>query len=99
MKTVYGVRWIEVEFGQRPEGWKLYLDKDECAKDTQRGSKDGAYPGGGGYLGPERPLRMYEIPFDSLPEDVQERLGDSGSTWTENRWEPKFRDHGTSIPY
>lgn len=100
MKTVYGVQWIEVEFGQRYEGWSLYLDKEECIKETQRGSREGPYEGG--YLGPERPLRMYEIPFDSLDKETQLRLkakSSKGQAHTGNSWQPKFKDSGTSIPY
>lgn len=99
MEIVYGVRWIEVEFGQRPEGWKLYKDEKDCIKDTQRGSREGAYEGGGGYLGPERPLTMYKIPLSCLPETLHVAVLNEGSVWTENRWEPEFKDSGTNIPY
>lgn len=97
IKTVFGVQWIEVEFGQRDEGWSLYVDKDKCIEGTKKASRDGAYEGGGGYLGPERPLRMYEIPLDCLPEDVRSNLMKNGHAHTANRWQPKFKDSGTAI--
>ena len=90
LKVVYGVPWIEVEFGQRPEGWVLFLDKEQCIKDTKAASERGPYEGGGGYCGPERPLAYTEIPFDSLEEEYQERLEENGKTFTSNYWSPKF---------
>jgi hypothetical protein len=95
IKTVFGVRWIEVEFGQRDEGWALYTDKDRCVEATKKASQDGTYAGG--YMGPERPLRMYEIPFDCLDEDMRKSLKKSGHAWTPNHWNPKFKDSGSAI--
>lgn len=46
MVTVFGVPWIEVEFGQRPEGWKLYKDRAMAISDTRRASFEGPYEGG-----------------------------------------------------
>ena len=97
MKVVWGTPWIEVEsgWGSRPEGWKLFLDRDEAVKDTHRASKDGPYEGG--YIGPERPLKLYEIPFDSLPDVVQEKLRSSGKAFTSNYWDPKYKSAGSAI--
>lgn len=91
MKTVFGVEWIEVEFGQRPEGWKVFLDEEECAKSTLKSSSSGAYTGGGGYFGPVRPLEMYEIPWACLEPETKKALKDSRVAWTSNRWSPKFK--------
>ena len=96
MKIVYGVQWLESEFGQRMEGWCLYVDKDACIRRTQEGSKNGPYEGG--YYGPERPLRMYEIPFDSLDKSLQQDLTDKGTAHTSRNWQPKFKDQGTPVP-
>jgi hypothetical protein len=91
MKVVYGVEWIEIEFGQRDEGWALFLDKDECTKKTKEASARGPYPGGGGYCGPVRPLVAYEIPFAALDKKLQAELRKSGRTHTDNHWTPKFK--------
>lgn len=66
MKTLYLVPWIEVEFGwgDRPEGFKVFNNKDECISQTKKDFQDGEYEGGGGYFGPVNPLCYYEIPFD-----------------------------------
>ena len=88
MKTVFAVEWIEVEFGQRPEGYKLFLDKGQCILDTKKASAVGAYDGG--YIGPVRPLCYVEIPYDSLEEDLKGRLDEFSVTFTSNYWRPKF---------
>lgn len=88
MKIVYGVSWIEVEFGQRPEGYSLFLDKEKCIADTKKASENGPYPGG--YCGPVRPLHYVEIPFDSLEEKVQIVLNAKRECCTDNFWQPKF---------
>lgn len=30
MKIAYAVEWIEVEFGMRPMGYRIFLDLEEC---------------------------------------------------------------------
>lgn len=95
MRIVYGVQHIEVEFGQRCEGWALFADSDECVKRTKQASKDGVYDGG--YLGPERPLHYYEIPFDSLEEHMQTAIDEMGYSGTRNNWQPKFRGRRVAI--
>ena len=95
MKVVFGVQWIEIEFGQRLEGWSLFTNAEECVERTKEASAKGPYPGG--YIGPERPLRMYEIPFDSLDKETQKDLKKKGTAHTANNWQPKFKDSGTSI--
>jgi len=95
IKIVYGVEWIEVEFGQRSEGYALFLDKDECIRSTKRSSQRGPYPSGspvrGGYYGPVRPLSYVEIPFDSLEPEDKKKLRKTGYAHTANRWSPKFK--------
>ena len=88
---VYGVPYIEVDFGQRDEGWSLYLDKAECIKNTKASSARGAYSGGGGYYGPERPLHYYEIPIEGLEEEYVEKLMECGGAHTSNHWRPKYK--------
>jgi hypothetical protein len=97
MRVVYGVEWIESEFGQRSEGFKLFLDACECIKSTRESSEKGVYAGG--YLGPVRPLSMVEIPFDSLEEEYKEALEKDGSTFTSNHWCPRFKGAVTLIGY
>jgi len=97
MRVVYGVSWIEVDFGRRPEGYSLFMDKDKCIKDTKDASARGRYSGGGGYCGPERPLTYVEIPFDSLEPEYQERLEEHGACSTSNWWSPKFTGGRISI--
>jgi hypothetical protein len=97
MKTVFGVQWIEVEFGERDEGFLLHLDREASIKSAREASEKGAYAGGGGYCGPERPIRVYEIPFDSLEKDLRAKLKKSGFALTDNHWKPKFKDSGTVI--
>lgn len=88
MKVVYAVEWIEVEFGSRPEGYKLFLDKDVCIRQTKEDSRNGPYDGG--YLGPVRSLMYIEVPFDSLEDDLKKKLLEKGTTFTDNNWGPKF---------
>ena len=92
---VYGVRWIEVEFGQRDEGWALYVDLDECKESTKKASANGV--GEGGYYGPERPLKYYEIPLASLTEDQVENLRFFGFHRTDRKWSPKYFSSHTPI--
>lgn len=87
---VYGVEWIEVEFGQRPEGWALFTDLKTCIRETKKASERGPYEGGGGYLGPERPLYYYELPVEGLKEEYLEALVEKGRAHTDNYWGPKY---------
>lgn len=93
VKVVYAVQWIEVEFGQRDEGYALFVSKDECISSTQKSSRQGA--GEGGYIGPVRPLHYVEIPFDSLDDEYKKRLMKDGRCHTQNRWSPRFRGKHT----
>lgn len=92
---IYGVPWIEVEFGQRPEGWALFVDLDKCIKDTKTASRKGAYDGG--YIGPERPLYYYELPIEGMSSKIVAELKLKGKTHTDNYWSPKYRGNMTSI--
>lgn len=90
MKIVYGTQYIEIDFGQRDEGYKLSLDLETHIAAIKLASNNGAYSGGC-YFGPVRPLSYVEIPFDSLDESLQRLLDEKGSTFTPDRWEPKFK--------
>lgn len=95
METVFVVPWIEVEFGQRPEGWNVYLDEEHCKQDTRRASNLADYPGG--YYGPERPLHYFEVPVMCLPEATQLALDLAAKTQVfclDQDWSPVFK----SIP-
>ena len=94
---VYGVEWLEVEFGQRPEGWRLYMDKEDCIEKTKEASRNGPYTGGGGYFGPERPLQYFEIPVEGLDDDIKKKLLEKGVAHTNNWWNPKYKSNGTYI--
>lgn len=89
MKIVYAVNWIEVEFGQRNEGYHLYLDKADCIKSTKEASARGCYEGG--YYGPERPLIYVEVPWACLDAKHKKALKTKGSTTTANNWKPQFK--------
>lgn len=89
MKIVYGVPYIEVEFGQRDEGWCLYMTKAKCIRRTKKDSESGPYDGG--YYGPERPLYYIEIPFDSLEKKYRDELEKGNVVHTLNNWHPKFK--------
>ena len=92
MRIIYAVPWIEVEFGfgQRDEGHKLFVDLAECIASSKESSRTGC--SNGGYIGPERPLHYYEVPFDVLEKNAQEALN-SGKTinWSSNHWRPKMK--------
>ena len=99
MKVVYAVAYIEIEYGwgERPEGYALYLDKDKCAAQTKESSKHGNYESGEGYYGPVRPLSYREVPYDSLDEKLKKELDDKGVTHTDNHWSPKFEGKRINI--
>lgn len=87
--SVYGTPYIEVEFGQRDEGWKLFIDEQECIKRIKTDSKTGAYDGG--YIGPIRPLCYYEIPFMCLSKEEQKSIKSKRAIRSENHFSPKFK--------
>jgi len=88
MKIVYAVSYIEVEFGQRDEGYRLYTDVNECIKKTKEASARGSC--GEGYYGPERPLYYVEVPYDSLEKELQTKFLESDVVHTTERWQPRF---------
>lgn len=90
MDVVYGVQWIEVDFGQRDEGYKLFRDEQECIKSTKESSRNGPYEGGSGYMGPVRPLSYVEIPVTSLEKELRRKFKGNSVVWTDRRWKPKF---------
>ena len=79
-----------------PKVGVLYTDRKDCEKATREASARGPYPGGG-YCGPERPLKVYEIPLGCLPKAMKNELREAGRTASPNHWEPKFKDHGSPI--
>jgi len=87
-KSMYLVPYIEVEYGwgSRSEGYSVYSDLNECINNTKKNSERGNYESGGGYYGPERPLKYYEAPFDK-------KIVDKG--WADEL--PKFHARSTSI--
>jgi len=97
MKVCYGTPYIEVEFGQRDEGWMLYLTEKDCIASTKDASVKGVYSGGGGYYGPVRPLHYYEIPLAALDTSLKKNLKERNYTHTDNRWTPKFKGSRISI--
>lgn len=86
---IYAVCYIEVEFGERPEGWKLYVDLKKCIRETKRRSISGCYVGG--YYGPARPLHYYEIPIEGLDKEYLTSLKKDGVAFTENYWNPEYK--------
>lgn len=64
MNILYAVPWIEIEYGwgDRPEGYRIFSELDDCIKSTIKSSENGNYDDG--YFGPERPLHYYEIPYE-----------------------------------
>ncbi len=94
---IYAVQWIEVEFGQRPEGWALFTDVDRCISETKKSCKNGRYAEDGGYYGPVKPLRYHEIPVEGLTESVINDLKSEGKAITENEWSPKYLGKKISI--
>ena len=97
LDVCFAVPYIEVEFGQRSEGYKIYLKREKCVSETNRLSKDGVYPGG--YLGPERPLHYFEIPIDSLDGLQKDNLFLDGEIHTKNDWYPTFKGKNIYIEY
>lgn len=92
MDICYGVKWIEVEFGQRDEGYKLFTSLENAKKVSEEDVRSGHYSGG--YIGPEKPLTIYEIPIDCLPEKEKKEIRGANMlswTWIDNHWEPKFK--------
>ena len=92
-KVVYMVPWIEVEFGQRDEGCKLFLNKEECISVTKQDSAKGCYEGGGGYLGPKRPLYYYEIPYSELEDWMKRKFRNFSILFVGNDFKPKFKSN------
>lgn len=58
---LYAVPHIEIEFGSRHEGYALYLDEDQCIKETKEDSETGYYGTNGGYYGPVQPLHYFKV--------------------------------------
>ena len=91
MKVAYAVPYVEVEFGQRDEGWKVWLDLPQCLIGTRQAIENGRYENGGGYWGPVRPGYCYEIPYVSLSPKDRKILKDTGWVFKNNLWQPQFK--------
>lgn len=87
--VVYGVPWIEVEFGSRDEDMKLYKTLKEAQEGARKDSNKGAYDGG--YIGPERPERVIEILRDELDPQLLTWLDEGKNPFTDNNWHPRFK--------
>lgn len=87
---LYGVKYIEVEFGQRDEGWALYHDKLTMEKKTRFQSDIGTYEGG--YYGPERPLSYYEIPIICVEDRYNPLITNKDCIMTAANWSPRFKN-------
>ena len=88
MKTIFGVKWIEVEYGwgDRPEGWKLYATLQEAIDGAKADSANGNFEGG--YCGPTRPVTVVEIDAAEIQPITAGGLA-SGPTFTANHWNPQ----------
>jgi hypothetical protein len=86
MRFVYGVPWIEVEFGERPEGYKIFKCVHLCIETTRKDSANEPYSSGDGYLGPLRPLRYYKLRYDLLPSEYKKELESNPSCFLETLW-------------
>ena len=93
--VVYAVEWVEVEFGQCPEGYKLFLFENECVTQTLKDISNGSYQGG--YCGPARPTSYIKVPFNCLSQKTQHRLRLHFVTLTDKYWEPPFASARTFI--
>ena len=102
-EMVYIVKWIEIEFGERDEGYKIFLYLEDCIQVSKLDSERGAYQGG--YCGPQRPIGYYETSWECLEEKTQESLrhavnaGEGGIPWafSTKQWEPHLKSEWTSI--
>lgn len=99
MEICFAVPWIESEagWGRSHYGYKLFLDRDVCIRETKNSSsnnKDDEY-----YLGPVRPLVYYEVPKECIPQDNMTLfiLKEKGFCFTDDSWEPKFKSQAYSI--
>ena len=98
-KIVYCVPWMEFEFGTRKEGYKIFIDENECIETTKQDRENGIHEEG--YVGPMIPLRYFKVPFECLEEGPQANIigmiltqglvEDKDVTWSSNNWEPEFK--------
>lgn len=93
---VYAVEWVEIEFGQRAQGYKIFLDIETCVKHTKSDSEIGPY--NNSYYGPSRLLGYYEVPWRCLAPQIQRTLRKKVNkgikeifAFTENNWKPHIK--------
>lgn len=98
-ESAYIVPWLESEggWGQRSEGYKIYLDLEFCKKDTKEASAKGYMPSCDTYYGPARPLRYFEIPLDAIPAGLRMMLAANGKAHSVGDWEPKYKSKAFSM--
>jgi len=86
--VAYGTPWIEEEcgWGDRPEGWRLFLDREVAIRESKIDSIKGNYSSG--YIGPVRPLNIYEIKMDALEAKDITSLSKYRLAITRNYWSP-----------
>lgn len=87
---IYGVPWIEIDFGESSEGWVLFTNLKKCINETKKSNECGVYSDGTGYLGPERPLHYYELPVEGLDYKYVNELKINGIVYTTKYWHPKY---------
>lgn len=86
-KTAYVVEYVEVEFGQRPEGFVCFLSHEDAVARAKRDSEAND-ASGGYYCGPVRPVLVTPIPWDQLPGKVASQLLRDGIGFTDRTWRP-----------
>ena len=96
MEIVYGVQWIEREFGIRPEGFKIFTDLEACKVSSRKSVSEGTYSDGSGYLGPAS-LSYVIIPVECLEEYVRARLVTHPHAFSSNYWTPKMKSDPISF--
>ena len=75
--VLYAVEWVELEFGSRPEGYKIFDSLEACIEVSKMDSKKGTYSDGSGYCGPVRPISyvstqdLIEGPFPKFVDELK----------------------------
>jgi hypothetical protein len=85
--TAFVVEYIEVEFGERPEGYVCFLTFGEAIARATRDAQSGGWEGG--YCGPRKPIVVQPIPWSDLPKKAAAELLQNRIGFTERTWRPK----------
>lgn len=86
-QVAFAVEYIEVEFGERPEGYVCFLSAEEAWKRATADAETGRWEGG--YCGPRQPIGVQVVPWADLPENVAAEVLQKGVGFTERTWRPK----------